>query len=184
MPQKRTRLVAAYPLTYNPLVPILDEHTFDFFSRSPDQTRRIGARLGRTLKPADLICLQGELGSGKTTLVRGMAEGWGSLDGVTSPTFILVNEYRRADGALLFHMDAYRIESEPAGAELDIDRMLQEGALAVEWPERIQGILPTEELRIVLEDVAEEQRRVQFRAVGARYDHILAELQRTMFGVR
>jgi tRNA threonylcarbamoyladenosine biosynthesis protein TsaE len=164
-------------------VPILDQHTFDFFSRSPDQTRRIGARLGHNLESGDLICLQGELGAGKTTFVQGMARGWGSLDGVTSPTFVLVNEYRRPNGAFLFHLDAYRLDSTPEAEELDIERMVGEGALVVEWPERVEPALPKQELRIVMEHVGEEQRRIQFMARGERYDHMLGLLQHAMFGV-
>ena len=164
-------------------MPILDEHTFEFFSRSPEQTRRIGMRLGGALQPGDLICLRGELGAGKTTLVQGLAQGWGSLDAVSSPTFILVNEYRRPDGSLLFHMAAYRLESGAEAAELDIDWMLAEGALVVEWPERVQGVLPDEALKISLDAVAEEQREMRFIAHGSRYDRMLAMLQRKMFGV-
>ncbi len=164
-------------------MPILDEHTLEFFSRSPEQTRRIGMRLGGILEPGDLICLQGELGAGKTTLVQGLAQGWGSLDPVSSPTFVLVNEYRRPDGNRLFHMDAYRLESSAEAAELDIDWMLSEGALVVEWPERVSGVLPDQALTITLEPVAEEQRQMRFYAQGARSDRVLAQLQRTMFGV-
>ncbi len=176
-------LAVRYGRPYNPCVPILDEHTFEFFSRSPEQTRRIGMRLGGVLQPGDLVCLQGELGAGKTTVVQGMAQGWGSLDSVSSPTFVLVNEYRRSDGNRLFHMDAYRLESGAEAAELDIDWMLVEGALVVEWPERVQGVLPAEALKVYLEAVAEEQRQMRFNAQGARYDRMLAALQRTMFGV-
>ena len=79
-------------------MPILDSHTIEFFSRSPEQTRRIGMRLGSELKTGDVICLQGNLGAGKTTFVQGLAQGWGSIDAVSSPTFIIVNEYRRATG--------------------------------------------------------------------------------------
>ncbi len=96
-------------------MPVLDEHSLDFFSRSPEQTRRLGARLGAVLRPGDVICLQGDLGAGKTTFVQGVAQGWGSLDSVSSPTFVIVNEYRRADGDLLFHMDAYRLEFHARG---------------------------------------------------------------------
>ena len=164
-------------------MPILDEHTFEFFSRSPEQTRRIGMRLGGLLKPGDLICLQGDLGAGKTTLVQGIAQGWGSLDAVSSPTFILVNEYRRPDGGQLFHMDAYRLESGLEAAELDLDLMLSEGALIVEWPERISSVLPDKELRINFVFISEEQRQMWFKAKGSHYDHILAELQQALFGV-
>lgn len=139
--------------------------------------------MGRGLEPGDLVCLQGELGAGKTTFVQGVASGWGSPDGVTSPTFVLVNEYRRPDGAVLFHLDAYRLDSALEAEELDLDRMVGEGTLVVEWPERIGGVLPPEELRVVLEHVADEQRRIQFTARGARYDRLLEHLQREMFGV-
>src|SRR5512143_3047559 len=122
-------------------MPILDAHTLEFFSRSPEQTRRVGMRLGRLLKTGDLICLQGDLGAGKTTFVQGLAQGWGSLDSVSSPTFILVNMYRRADGSRLFHMDAYRLDSTPEAEELDLDSMLAESALIVEWPERMAGLI-------------------------------------------
>jgi tRNA threonylcarbamoyladenosine biosynthesis protein TsaE len=164
-------------------VPILDQHTFDFFSRSAEQTQRIGVRLGRGLEPGDVICLQGDLGAGKTTLVQGMAQGWGSLDGATSPTFVLVNEYRRPDGARLFHLDAYRLDSALEAEELDLERMTQEGILVVEWPERIEPVLPLQQLRVLMEHVEEEQRRIQFSARGARYDRLLEHLQHEMFGV-
>lgn len=183
MPRAGAELEAADSLTYNPCVPILDQHTFDFFSRSPEQTRRIGARLGADIEPGDLVCLQGELGAGKTTFVKGVAQGWGSLDGVTSPTFVLVNEYRRPDNGILFHLDGYRLDSAREAAELDIDRMISEGALLVEWPERVQSALPEQEMRIILEHVAEEQRRIQFTARGKRYDLMLERLQQAMFGV-
>jgi tRNA threonylcarbamoyladenosine biosynthesis protein TsaE len=163
-------------------VPILDKHTFEFFSRSPDQTRRIGMRIGGALQRCDLICLQGDLGAGKTTLVQGIAQGWGSLDAVSSPTFVLVNEYRRPDACGLFHMDSYRLESAPEAAELDLDAMLAQGALIIEWADRIQTILPSERLWIQLEYMAEEQRQMRFRAQGARYDELLAALQKNMFG--
>ena len=164
-------------------MPILDQHTFDFFSRSAEQTRRIGARLGRSLEKGDVICLQGELGAGKTTFVQGMAQGWGSADGVTSPTFVLVNEYRRPDGGYLFHLDAYRLLAANEAEELDIDRMVNEGALVIEWPERVQSVLPDQELRIVMEHVGEEQRRIQFTAQGERYDQMIERLRHEMFGV-
>lgn len=163
-------------------MPILDAHSLEFFSRSPEQTRRVGMRLGALLRPGDLVCLQGELGAGKTTFVQGVAQGWGSLDAVSSPTFILVNQYRRADGGLLYHLDAYRLASTLEAAELDLDRLLADGPLLVEWPERIQALLPSERLWATLEDVAEEERRLLFHASGKRYDAMLAELRRSLFG--
>src|SRR5512136_2821752 len=116
-------------------MPILDSRTLEFFSRSPEQTRRLGIRLGALLRMGDVVCLEGELGSGKTTLVQGLAQGWGSLDHVSSPTFVLCNIYRRPDGANLSHLDAYRLQDAREGEDLDIDLMLEGGALVVEWAE-------------------------------------------------
>ena len=163
-------------------MPILDSHTIEFFSRSPEQTRRIGMRLGSELKAGDVICLQGNLGAGKTTFVQGLAQGWGSIDAVSSPTFILVNEYRRANGAQIFHLDAYRLESVPEAEELDLDSMLAEGVLVVEWPEKLDGLIPNDRLWINLEHVQEEHRQMRFNAHGKRYDDLLDGIRQSMFG--
>lgn len=163
-------------------MPILDSHTMDFFSRSPEQTRRIGMRLGGALRAGDLICLQGDLGAGKTTFVQGIAQGWGSLDSVSSPTFILVNIYRRADGSQLFHMDAYRLDSTPEAEELDLDSMLAEGALIIEWPERMAGLIPAERLWVNLEHVDDEEREMKFNAHGKRYVELLEVIQHAIAG--
>jgi tRNA threonylcarbamoyladenosine biosynthesis protein TsaE len=163
-------------------MPILDSHTMDFFSRSPEQTRRIGMQLGRALQAGDVICLQGDLGAGKTTFVQGVAQGWGSLDAASSPTFILVNVYRRGDEARLFHMDAYRLDSTPEAEELDLDSMLNEGPLLIEWPERIDGLVPGERLWIKLEHVDEEEREMTFKSTGKRYDDLLEMLRHGVYG--
>ncbi len=154
----------------------------DFLSRSPEQTRRIGMRLGAVLQAGDLICLQGDLGAGKTTFVQGIAQGWGSLDSVSSPTFILVNIYRRNDQAQLFHMDAYRLDSTPEAEELDLDSTLAEGALIVEWPERMAGLIPAERLWVNLEHIADAEREMKFNAHGKRYVELLEVIQHAMAG--
>ena len=154
----------------------------DFFSRSPEQTRRVGRRLGEVLAIGDVICLQGDLGAGKTTLVQGIAQGWGSLDSVSSPTFILVNVYRRADESQLFHMDAYRLDSTPEAEELDLDSMLAQGALLIEWPEQMDGLIPKERLWVNLEHIDEEEREMKFKAAGKRYDELLEVIRHGTFG--
>ena len=154
----------------------------DFFSRSPEQTRRIGVRLGGALQAGDIICLQGDLGAGKTTFVQGIAQGWGSKDSVSSPTFILVNVYRRDDESQLFHMDAYRLDSTPEAEELDLDTMLAQGPLIVEWPERIDGLVPSENLWVQLEHVDEEEREMKFKAHGKRYDQLLDVIRHAIGG--
>lgn len=163
-------------------MPILDAHTLDFFSRSPEQTRRVGIRLGKALRCGDVICLQGDLGAGKTTFVQGIAKGWGSLDEVSSPTFILVNLYRRADGAQLHHMDAYRLDSVPEAEELDLDSMLEQGPLLIEWAERVRDLLPGERIWVEMEYLTEEHRQMRFKSRGRRYDALLDELRQSLFG--
>lgn len=159
---------------------VLDSHTLEVKSNNPEQTRGLGARLGGALQAGDVICLQGELGAGKTTFVQGIAQGWGSLDSVSSPTFILVNAYRRADQdkgrvtqPLLFHMDAYRLDSTGEAEELDLDSMLAEGALIVEWPERMQGLIPNKRLWVEFTQLGEEEREMKFNARGKRYEDLL-----------
>ena len=163
-------------------MPILDSHMMDFFSRSPGQTRSIGMRLGGELQAGDVICLQGELGAGKTTFVQGIAKGWGSLDSVSSPTFIIVNVYRRADQGQLFHMDAYRLDSALEAEELDLDSMLAQGPLLIEWPERIDGLVPDERLWVKLEHIDEEEREMKFKASGKRYDDLLEIIRHAAYG--
>lgn len=145
----------------------------EFISRNPEQTRRIGMHLGKLLQAGDVICLQGDLGAGKTTFVQGVALGWGSVDSVSSPTFILVNVYRRGDDARLFHMDAYRLDSALEAEELDLDSMLAQGALLLEWPERIQELIPAEQLWIEFKYIDEEEREMKLKATGKRYDDLL-----------
>lgn len=139
-------------------------------------------RIGSLIKTGDLICLSGDLGAGKTTFVQGVAQGWGSLDMVSSPTFVLVNQYRRADGCLLHHLDAYRIESALEAEDLDLDQLLLSGVLIVEWAERISSALPMENLHIDLGWVADEQRSLIFTPNGTRYKTLLEEFRRLTFG--
>lgn len=155
----------------------------DFLSRSPEQTRSVGVRLGAALQPGDVICLQGDLGAGKTTFAQGIAEGWGSLDAVSSPTFILVNVYRDADRRQLFHLDAYRLDSLLEAEELDLNSMLAQGPLLVEWPERMLKLIPRERLWVQLEHIDPQERRLKFDSHGSRYDHLLEVVRRATYGV-
>src|SRR5258706_203879 len=159
---------------------VVHAHPLEVLSKSPQQTRQIGVRLGGALQSGDVICLQGNLGAGKTTFVQGLAEGWGSLDSVSSPTFILVNVYRRADGAQLFHLDTYRLESVPEAEELDLDSMLMDGALIVEWPERLGNLIPEERLWIDFEHVDQEHRQIIFKAQGERYQGLLKNIRQSV----
>jgi tRNA threonylcarbamoyladenosine biosynthesis protein TsaE len=164
-------------------MPILDPHTLEFFSRSPEQTRRVGMRLGAILKTGDVVGLVGDLGSGKTTFVQGIAAGWGSLDQVSSPTFVLINQYRRPIDGLLFHLDAYRLANAIQAEELDLEPMLGQGPLLVEWADHIDGALPAERLWITMRWMAEEQRGMRISGQGKRYEKLVANLRQIVFGV-
>jgi tRNA threonylcarbamoyladenosine biosynthesis protein TsaE len=177
-------------------MPVLDRQSLEFISRGIDQTRRIGMRLGALLRPGDLVCLVGDLGSGKTTLVQGIASGWGSPDRTSSPTFVLVNVYRRpmtsrkllesnsTERECLFHMDAYRISGAAEALELDMDAMLDQGPLVIEWADRIMAALPENRLWISLEWIDEYQRDMVFTAHGKHYADLLATLRRHTYGVQ
>jgi tRNA threonylcarbamoyladenosine biosynthesis protein TsaE len=163
-------------------MPILTSGNVDFVSRSPEQTRRLGIRLGALVKTGDVICLVGDLGAGKTTFVQGLAKGWGAVDPVSSPTFVLVNQYRQPNGDQLAHLDAYRIESIPEAEDLDIDAFLMDGPLVVEWSDRILQALPIEHLQVDLSWVADEQRRLFFTPRGERYEKLMQDFKRIAFG--
>lgn len=163
-------------------MPILDDRHFEFFSHSPDQTRRLGIHLGGYLKPGDVVGLVGNLGAGKTTLVQGLAQGWGALDPVSSPTYVIVNEYRRADGQHLYHIDAYRLENAFDAEILDFDRMLSQGPLVIEWAERIKPVLPEDCLWIRMESTGMEHRSMMLNPEGSRFLNIVNQLRRKLYG--
>jgi tRNA threonylcarbamoyladenosine biosynthesis protein TsaE len=162
-------------------VPVLDANTVDFISSSPAQTQRVGSRIGELLRPGDLVCLLGDLGAGKTTLVQGMARGWGSARAARSPTFILVNEYKRADGMILYHLDAFRLKKgEWPG--LEIEAALERGAMVVEWPERIADALERDRIQVELEWIDDTRRNLRIEGKGARPEEILRDFRKLAFG--
>ena len=155
----------------------------EFISRSAEQTRRAGMRLGAMLQPGDIICLVGDLGSGKTTLMQGIAAGWGSLDAVSSPTFVLVNVYRRPHGQRLFHLDAYRLTNAAEAVDLDLDVMITQGPLVIEWADHIKEALPQERMWVAMRWVDDPQRDLIVSAQGRRYQVLLVDFRRKLFGV-
>ena len=163
-------------------MPILDQNSIEFISRGTEYTRRVGIRLGTILKSGDIICLEGDLGSGKTTLVQGMAAGWGSLDQVTSPTFVLVNLYRRLDGGQFHHLDAYRLSDAKEAEELDLETYIETGPLVVEWAERISTALPADHLWVSLRMVDTNQRDLIFSARGTYYESLLENFRMRIYG--
>jgi len=163
-------------------MPILDDSNFEFFSHSPEQTRRLGIHLGKLLNKGDVICLEGNLGAGKTTLIQGLAQGWGALDQVSSPTYVIVNEYSRPDGQALFHVDAYRLNNTLEAEFLDFDRMLSQGSVVIEWAERIKDALPEAYLWISLVYTAPEHREMLVTPTGERYEGMVENTRRRIYG--
>ncbi len=163
-------------------MPILDARSIEFISRSPEQTRRVGMRLGGMLKTGDVVGLIGDLGSGKTTLMQGIASGWGSLDPVSSPTFVLVAVYRHPEGGRLYHLDAYRLSGPVEAEDLDVTSMIDSGPLVVEWAERIQTVLPSEYLQVSMTYIDENCRDMIISPHGARYEQIAATMRKQIYG--
>ena len=164
---------------------ILDERTLDFVSTSVAQTERLGIRLGELLEPRDVVCLSGELGAGKTALARGIGRGWGTPLRVTSPTYVMVNEYPRAgDGRILYHVDCYRLESAADVATVGLEDVLDaDAAVIVEWPERILDLLPADRLWITLTYDTPTRRRLRISAAGERSTVLLVDFRKNAFGV-
>lgn len=164
---------------------ILDKWTLDFISSSVDQTLRLGMRLGELLQPGDLICLSGELGAGKTVMARGVGRGWGASVRVTSPTFTLINQYPRlTDGRILYHMDCYRLESQADAITTGIEDILEgNGALMIEWAERIDAMLSADRFTVSLTYESETRRSLRFQAKGPRSTRLFEAFKQSAFGV-
>jgi tRNA threonylcarbamoyladenosine biosynthesis protein TsaE len=164
---------------------VQSSHVLDFISHSVAQTIRIGQRLGELLQRGDLLLLLGDFGSGKTHLVKGIAQGLGSADMVNSPSFVLINEYRagpQRQRMLIFHADLYRIEDpgELAGIGLE-EAWSGDGVCVIEWAERAQGWLPQEHLAIHLQHLSDTKRVMRFVPHGVRYEALVAEFKKTAF---
>lgn len=123
----------------------------------PEATEALGRRLAAKLRPGDVVALFGELGAGKTTLARGILAGLGHSDEVASPTFPIVIPYETL-GFPVWHVDLYRIEGAGELDELALDEGLQDGALIVEWPERMGQALWPHSLRLTLKRAGEGAR--------------------------
>jgi tRNA threonylcarbamoyladenosine biosynthesis protein TsaE len=128
-------------------------------SESPEATTAAGERLGARLGPGDVVALTGELGAGKTCFVQGVVRGLGVKVAATSPTFVLVNEYR---GRLpVHHVDAYRTQSLTELLDLGLEELIEgHGVTLVEWADRCDPLLPPRTIRVHIEGVGDEPRRI------------------------
>jgi tRNA threonylcarbamoyladenosine biosynthesis protein TsaE len=126
---------------------------------SPDETTAAGQRLGATLRAGDVVALTGDLGAGKTCFVQGLVAGLGVETRATSPTFVLVNEYR---GRLaVHHVDVYRTGTLTELLDLGLPELIDaDGVTLIEWADRCEPLLPSRTVRVHVEGVGDEPRRI------------------------
>lgn len=142
-----------------------------------DKTIEFGKKLATFLESGDVVLLDGELGAGKTTLTKGIAETLGITKNIKSPTFTLVREY--LDGKIpLYHMDMYRLEhSDPF--EVGVDEYLEgDGISIIEWSEFIADILPKDFLKIIITKTMDDEREIEMISSGVHYDKIKNEMSK------
>ncbi len=135
-------------------------------SDSPGMTDEIGVNIGRQLKKDDIVCLTGELGAGKTTLIKGIASGAGVKECVTSPSFKLINEYK---GTIPFyHFDLYRLDGIGDIQELGYREYFYSGGIAViEWADKLKSLLPEKRIEIQLTYIDETSREIKIKSSRA-----------------
>jgi tRNA threonylcarbamoyladenosine biosynthesis protein TsaE len=136
--------------------------TKEFTTHSPEETVALGRRLAQELAPPKLVVLTGDLGAGKTTLIKGIAEGFGAAkqEDVTSPTFTLIHEYRGKD-ATVFHIDLYRVDTPRELETLGLDDLKDErSVLLMEWGGKFPRFQKERDVEIRIERVSENERRI------------------------
>ncbi len=132
---------------------------YGIITRSAEETIAFGKAIGEVLKPNSIIALEGQLGAGKTTLVQGIAEGLGISEYITSPTFIIINEYKGR--VPLYHFDLYRLENPNAIEELGIEEYFNKGGVCViEWSEKLEALKPVALSKISLIVISEQERKI------------------------
>jgi tRNA threonylcarbamoyladenosine biosynthesis protein TsaE len=137
--------------------------TQEFITHSPEETIALGRSLAASLVPPKLVLLRGDLGAGKTTLVKGIAAAFGaaSEDDVTSPTFTLVHEYR-GPKANLYHIDLYRVDTARQLETLGLDDLMTENSvLLIEWGEKFPRFVRERDVEIALGRVGENERKIR-----------------------
>lgn len=142
------------------------------FSHNEEELINWGQRLGSLLQEQDVLVLTGDLGAGKTTFTKGLAQGLGIKQMIKSPTYTIVREY---EGRLpLYHLDVYRIGEDPDSIDLD-DFLFGEGVTVIEWGELLAESLPDDYLKLTLLK-KEDGRELVFESQGRRSQELLEEL--------
>lgn len=146
-----------------------------YISKGEKDTIKLGEFLGEKAKIGQIILLKGDLGSGKTRLVKGIAEALNLKEKVSSPTYNLINEY---PGEIpLFHMDLYRLENEMDLMNIGFEEYLyRTGIIVIEWPELAFDLLPEDFLLINFEIISEKKRKLEFEASGKKSKKLMKGL--------
>ncbi|MEG0297068.1 MAG: tRNA (adenosine(37)-N6)-threonylcarbamoyltransferase complex ATPase subunit type 1 TsaE [Clostridium sp.] len=147
----------------------------EFLVNTVEQTTELGIKLGKILNSGDVVCLTGDLGTGKTHISKGIANGLGITDHITSPTFTIVNEYD--SGRLkLFHFDVYRVSDPDEIYAIGFDDYIfSDGVSLIEWANYIEEILPSDYLHIHIEkdlSQGEDYRKIIFTPYGEKYNYV------------
>lgn len=127
------------------------------------ETLEIGVKISKNLSIGDLVLIEGELGAGKTRIVKGIAAGLGVKDVVVSPTFTIVNEYP-FDNGILYHIDLYRLQKFPSD-DIDINHMLENGIVVVEWWDKDRAFFESFErkIKVTIEIISENERYISVK---------------------
>lgn len=152
---------------------------FTVITQSPEQTRKIGAYLGQLAQGSDIFLLSGNLGTGKTCLVQGIAFGLGVTEYACSPSFMIAREYH---GRLkLYHLDLYRLDHIEDIVDIGIDEYFSSDAVcAIEWAEKGSGVLPEHNFTIDIEYLDGDNRSITFIAGWPRYVQLMQKLKATL----
>lgn len=150
-----------------------------FHVNNEKDTIKLGQMIGKHIVSGMVICLQGDLGTGKTTLTKGIVKGFGINDSVTSPTFTIINQYEGRSN--LYHIDTYRIESIEEMIDLGVEDYLpaNDGVTVVEWPELIEDLLPKDRIALYFVSREDNQRDITLYIKGDNpaYEKFLQELK-------
>ena len=149
-----------------------------FTSISPEDTENLGEYIGNVVKKGYVICLTGDLGVGKTEFVKGLARGLKVMDYITSPTFIIVNQY---EGRIpLYHFDVYRIENVSEMDEIGYEEYFYgDGVCVIEWANLIEDIIPKENIGVHISkdiEMGENFRNISIETKGDMYDSLIREM--------
>jgi tRNA threonylcarbamoyladenosine biosynthesis protein TsaE len=152
----------------------------EIVSGSVEETQAFGERLGKLLRPGDVVALQGELGAGKTTLIQGVARGLGrDPASIKSPTFVLMREY--GGETPLIHIDGYRLEGASQAAWLDLELIFSPDKITlIEWADRFAGLLPEDYIELRLAHKTTNRRSIQFVAHGVRSAQLIETLEQAV----